>query len=1016
MGDVVENYPSILPTYEDKADLGSLPEYASENKALAAEWDAITGVLSALARAVRLTAQVAAKANPTVGINGKAFRFTGQDAAGLGTISTSMATDPDKAFAAGVEKIAEGGSLSGTLSASAFFGVGDGLLSSLSGTFSTGALLAFNDTGGLTGYLSASKLPPIARAINATTNYVFVGGRIQADGSTIEFDANGKLRLKTGGNGIFDDLTVRERFETQETTVAQFTADQNNFNVPEATFVRLSTDATRTITGISNTADGRQLILTNIGSFDLILAHENAGSSAANRINVPNDADLTLGPDDSALLIYDSITTRWRIKASSTMQSAIRTPLRNETGGVLAKGTIVATSGFSVPEGRPLVVVADKDDAAKRPGLAVTETSIADNTNFDGLVLGLLTGLNTSAFLANDQLVLGDAGAVSRPPPEVDPFTGEIQLVGSTVRIDASNGSIYFTLSSGLLPLTAAEFFAVRETSPTGSVSGGEVTRAAGLNVDVAAGSGFVNDDTDVFRVTWSAVTNLALTASDTNFIFVDKNGVVQDSVSPPTLGDNIVLADAITNATTVLLLANHRVVLKERPAATHDYVRDVVGNIVVSGVITAKDAIALRLEVEAGTFYTRDFRVTVPATDPITFTYWFRDGSGGFTRVAGSTLIDKDNFDDGSGTLAALVATEFKKDLLFVVFTATGAVEYHVFYGQEKFTSQAEAESGNLPAVDGDVIANGVQSGGIVIEGASATIASVVDVRPFLGQLGPGTTAVTDHGLLSGLGDAADHLYAMLLDGTRAMTGALDMGTNAIANVGNVDGVDVSSHAGRHPRGGADEIDGDTLDIDFTPANYTPDVTPPEVTNVDELTSHLKGIDDALATAGEARRNQFFADQLDNPVTADWAVNALAPATADSNNDGLTVRLFDDTTEEGVGFSLFIPSGKTNIKFMFVSRAETAPGATKTVKIRIYERGIPDNAAVDAWSAANAMADISIPINENFQVDTETKTLASLGLTANQLHQFEFTRNAADAGDDLVGDWALKLLQVEFT
>lgn len=492
--------------------------------------------------------------------------------------------------------------------------------------------------------------------------------------------------------------------------------------------------------------------------------------------------------------------------SSFLVDGIIRTAFRNETGSSIPKGTLIAITGFSVSENRLTVVVADKDDSAKRPAVAVTEAAVANNTNFEGIILGVLTGLNTSSFSVNDQLVLGAAGAVSRPPPETDPFTGEIQLVGSVGRVDASNGSIDFKIS-GLLPMTAAHFFAAREISPTGNVSGGEVTRVSGLNVAVAAGSGFVNNGTDVFRVPFSAVSSLALTANATNFIFVDKNQVVQASTSPPALGNNIVLADAITNASSVLLLANHQVLLTERPAIFHDYAKDVVGNIVVSGVITAKDAIALRLEVEAGTFYTRDFKVTVPATDPITFTYWFRDGSGGFTQVTGQTLIDKDNFDDGSGTLAALVATEFKKDLLFVIFTASGAVEYHVFYGQEKFTSQSGAEGGNLPAADSDVIANGVQSGGIVIEGASATIASVVDVRPFIGQLGPGTTAVTDHGLLSGLGDAEDHLYAALLDGTRPYTGDQDLGGNAITNVGNVDGVDVSGHAARHLSGGADPI-----------------------------------------------------------------------------------------------------------------------------------------------------------------------------------------------------------------
>lgn len=57
------------------------------------------------------------------------------------------------------------------------------------------------------------------------------------------------------------------------------------------------------------------------------------------------------------------------------------------------------------------------------------------------------------------------------------------------------------------------------------------------------------------------------------------------------------------------------------------------------------------------------------------------------------------------------------------------------------------------------------------------------------------------------------------------------------------------NSHAGTHIRGGSDEIDGDKIDIDFTPTNYNPDTTPAETDNVDELAAHLKGIDNAIAT-----------------------------------------------------------------------------------------------------------------------------------------------------------------------
>lgn len=160
----------------------------------------------------------------------------------------------------------------------------------------------------------------------------------------------------------------------------------------------------------------------------------------------------------------------------------------------------------------------------------------------------------------------------------------------------------------------------------------------------------------------------------------------------------------------------------------------------------------------------------------------------------------------------------------------------------------------------------------------------------------------------------------------------------------------------------------------------------------------------------------QFFADQFENPVTADWTVNALAPAAADSNNSGLTVRLFDDTTEEGVGFIIEVPTGATNIVFDFVSRAETAPGAVNTVGLDIYNRGIPDNAAVQAWSAATALTDISIPTNEFFQEDSQSVTLATLGVTAGETTQFELVRTLPGAGTDLTGDWDLLLLKVSFT
>jgi len=57
-------------------------------------------------------------------------------------------------------------------------------------------------------------------------------------------------------------------------------------------------------------------------------------------------------------------------------------------------------------------------------------------------------------------------------------------------------------------------------------------------------------------------------------------------------------------------------------------------------------------------------------------------------------------------------------------------------------------------------------------------------------------------------------------------------------------------AHASTHIDGGSDEIDGDKLNITWTPSNYTPATTPTEVDAIDQLTAHLYGIDQVLGTS----------------------------------------------------------------------------------------------------------------------------------------------------------------------
>src|SRR5690606_37399584 len=81
-------------------------------------------------------------------------------------------------------------------------------------------------------------------------------------------------------------------------------------------------------------------------------------------------------------------------------------------------------------------------------------------------------------------------------------------------------------------------------------------------------------------------------------------------------------------------------------------------------------------------------------------------------------------------------------------------------------------------------------------------------------------SSVVTDHGALIGLADD-DHTQYLLVSGTRALPGSLDLGTNNIINVGTVDGVDISSHSTRHESGGVDEIQIENLSTLETNSNF---------------------------------------------------------------------------------------------------------------------------------------------------------------------------------------------------
>lgn len=99
--------------------------------------------------------------------------------------------------------------------------------------------------------------------------------------------------------------------QIDQVTVPQVTADQNNYELPPGQIVIFSTDASRTFTGFKGARPGFT-IFCNGGSFDGVVANNNAGSTTENRTLCHTGANITLNPNESAILFYDFANSRWR--------------------------------------------------------------------------------------------------------------------------------------------------------------------------------------------------------------------------------------------------------------------------------------------------------------------------------------------------------------------------------------------------------------------------------------------------------------------------------------------------------------------------------------------------------------------------------------------------------------------------------------------------------------------------------------------------------------------------------
>jgi hypothetical protein len=182
--------------------------------------------------------------------------------------------------------------------------------------------------------VTASGAPLSLRGTGVTFRFALVGGRdgparalvtsgaIMSDLDSRAAIASLERQINTGGLAQWDETVALldpacvagPVLRLPFITPTQLTASVNDYaptSFASAAVMRLSSDASRDITGIAGGSEGREVVLFNVGSQNVVLKNASGSSAAANQFSI--GADFTLTASASCVIWYDAVTFTWRL-------------------------------------------------------------------------------------------------------------------------------------------------------------------------------------------------------------------------------------------------------------------------------------------------------------------------------------------------------------------------------------------------------------------------------------------------------------------------------------------------------------------------------------------------------------------------------------------------------------------------------------------------------------------------------------------------------------------------------
>jgi len=344
---------------------------------------------------------------------------------------------------------------------------------------------------------------------------------------------------------------------------------------------------------------------------------------------------------------------------------------------------------------------------------------------------------------------------------EIDNLDNEIDTVSGTLQgdIDGKAALVHTHTAASVYLHDEQTLDAYINHSSAGKISGFTITSGtAASTINIEAGTCYIKETNtalgDIHYFSVDAVTGLAIVEDEVNYIYVDYNS------GSPIVSGTITKTD-MDNRTKVSLgrvffsdseyhIINAGMDVTETAKAVQSRLNSTDGDIVrASGLIISATG-TRNIAITAGVVYAGLTRGTTSAQDTSgadTFSYFYRDGGTGWTKVAAQTQIDNTHYDDGTGTLATLTSNRYGVHWVYSDFDDSHLL---VVYGRGDYTlagAQAATPPEDLPlqASEFSFIA-----GRIIIQKSATSFYSIESA--FTNEFN--TAGITDHGNLSGLED----------------------------------------------------------------------------------------------------------------------------------------------------------------------------------------------------------------------------------------------------------------------